>query len=169
MKKALYIISICFLVLILSISMYFNYYQRNELAEIENYLQNEDSTYPEIYDKINSVSYNNFESFLENAKNTKTIVYLGRPTCSDCTLFEPALIEFINTYNLSEKIIYLNVAEIRQDEKGWEAFKMKYNLKYTPTVAIFENSEVISKVEWTPEGGITINAVKEWFESNNIL
>lgn len=169
MKKKICILTTCFLLLLIGILVYFCYSQNIELAKLKKNMQIEAETYPEIYDVINSVSYNNLESFLEENNDSETIIYIGRSTCSDCTIFEPDFIEFINEYSLNKQIIYLSVTQIRNDDSKWEAFKIKYDLKYTPTVAIFKNGKVVTKVEWTPENGISINAVKEWFETNNLM
>lgn len=167
MNKKRYITITIILVFLLLASILMNYTEFVKIEELENDLQTESVTYPEIYDIINSVSYNNLESFLKN--NEYTVVYIGRLTCPDCSIFEPAFIKLISDFDLEEQIVYLNVAEIRKDDVEWENYKSKFNFNYTPTVAIYENSTMITKIEWTPEEGLSINDVKKWLETNHLI
>ena len=105
--------------------------------KIKNINKNNEKKYSEIYDVINSISYMNFENFLTREKNNKVVVYIGRPSCADCNLFESGFINFINEYHLNDKIVYLNVSSIQKDSYGWKKFKEKYHVKYTPTIAVF--------------------------------
>lgn len=128
-----------------------------------------EETYPDIYNTINAISHTNFDEFLTAAGNNEVVVYIGRPTCSDCNLFEPSLIDFINSNSLNNQISYLNTSEIREDDHAWSEFKSKYNIIYTPTIAIFQNNQLKEKIEWTPENGININAVSTWFKQNKLF
>lgn len=119
---------------------------KNEIAALETTLLTEKTTYPEIYDTLNSISYLNFNAFLADNKDQKLIVYVGRPTCSDCSVFEPVLIDFIKNSNLSNQVIYLNVAQTRKNEAEWEKFKTAHNIIYTPAIAIFEGGKFNTKI-----------------------
>ena len=169
MMKKIYNVITFTILLLLSIAIYFCYTQNIEISKLKENILAESTSYPEIYDTVISVNYNNFDLFLEQKKDSKVIVYVGRPTCPDCHMFEPLFIEFINQYKLNDQIIYLNVAEVRNNELEWDIFTSKYDLMYVPTIAIFENLEMIAKIEWTPEKGISIASVKDWFKSNNLI
>ena len=120
--------------------------------------------YPEIYNYLDSITVDSFESRIYNKESF--YIYLGRPTCGDCNNFEPKLIELIKKFEVKNELLYLNVAELRKHENKWEVFKKMYNLKYTPTIAKFVRGELESKVEWTPESGISINEVNQWIVRN---
>lgn len=119
-----------------------------------------EKSYPEIYDVLDSVTCENFDALVQEDRDI--YVYIGRPSCGDCQSFEPELIRLIQKYPECEQMIYLNTHSIRQNEKTWELFKQKYRVSYTPTIAKFRKGELIAKVEWTPEEGISIEDVESW-------
>ncbi|EOL44568.1 thioredoxin family protein [Enterococcus caccae] len=124
---------------------------RAELATQKEKLIAEQKKYPEIYDVLNSMTIENFEN--EVSEKKELIVYVGRPTCQDCTEFEPKLIEMLKKYELQDKVEYLNVAQIRKDERDWENFKAKYHVEYTPAIVNFKEGKLVTMVNWTPEKG----------------
>ncbi|MBC1548318.1 thioredoxin family protein, partial [Listeria sp. FSL L7-1435] len=135
MKKIIFtFIALLVLVSIVVVGNEFNK-NKNEVKELEGKVDILTSSYPDIYNYINSVSYNNFDSFLSDNKDKNVLVYVGRPTCGDCTVFEPKLIKEIKENKLQGKMVYLNVAKIRKNEQEWNEFKNKYNILYTPTLA----------------------------------
>lgn len=117
-----------------------------------------------IYDTLNSVSYTNLDSFI--SQEIDTYLYVGRPSCGDCVSFEPQFIEYLDEKNIYSTITYLNIEKTHSDDKEWEQFKKKYNIQYTPTIAKFNKGILISKVEWTPEKGISIPMISNWIENN---
>jgi len=149
--------------LIVICGLAFYSYTLNRQLDITNTeLENEKTAYPEIYDVINSITYDTFIDKIN--KKEDFIVYVGRPTCPDCTEFEPKLIEMIEKYGLSQKIYYLNVAEIRKDDAEWELFKEKYEIQYTPTIVKIENGKAESMVGWTPENGTDMDEIESYLK-----
>lgn len=120
-------------------------------------------TYPNIYNYINSVTVDNLSSFLED---NRKVIYFGRPSCSDCDLFEPELIEIIEDRNLENEITYVNIDKIHKDKDDWYSFRKLYNIKYTPTLAIYENKKQVSKIEWTPKSGLSIKKLERWITTS---
>lgn len=137
-----------------------------EIVVLKEKLTEAEKSYPPIYDVLDTVSYPNFEYFLDERGEEDTYVYIGRPTCSDCVLFEPQLIEMITNEGMGDIIKYLNVASIRENEDEWAYFKDKYQILYTPTLARFRNGNLVSKVEWTPDRDLSIDMVCSWISSN---
>lgn len=159
MKKIIFtFIALLVLVSIVVVGNEFNK-NKNEVKELEGKVDILTSSYPDIYNYINSVSYNNFASFLSDNKDKNALVYVGRPTCGDCTVFEPKLIQEIKENKLQGKMLYLNVAKIRKNEQEWDEFKSKYNILYTPTLAVFRNGKLIKQVGWTPSNGIDMDEI----------
>ncbi|WP_086348576.1 thioredoxin family protein [Candidatus Enterococcus clewellii] len=136
----------------------------NEVEAKEVELIESKGNYPEIYDTIDAITVPTFKQKL--VQEESFYLYVGRPTCGDCNDFEPDLIDLINEYDLEDKLLYLNVAKLRTDEPAWEKFKETYDLIYTPTLAKFEGGKLISKVEWTPENGISADMVETWINEN---
>ncbi|HBM3583994.1 TPA: thioredoxin family protein, partial [Listeria innocua] len=109
----------------------------------------------------------NLDLFLNTKKDKNILVYVGRPTCGDCTEFEPKLIQQIKENKLQEKMVYLNVAKTRENEEEWNNFKNKYNILYTPTLAIFRNGKVIKQLGWTPSNGVDMNEINLFLKNTS--
>lgn len=134
----------------------------NELLTVE---RKKNADYPDIYNYLNSVSYMNLDTFLEKGS---TILYVGRPSCDDCNKFEPEFIKYISEHKLTNKLTYLNVNEVQKKSADWENFKRKYDIKYTPTLALFKEGVLVTKTEWTPENDFSINQINKWLSENSI-
>ncbi|EOH99254.1 hypothetical protein UAY_02031 [Enterococcus moraviensis ATCC BAA-383] len=165
MKKWLYLSVIC--ITSMSVFILGNIYNTNNQKTMDKKIaklkKEKKTAYPEIYDYLDSITVDNFQSY---SNENELVVYIGRPTCSDCNLFEPRLIDLIVEEKLEAKVKYLNVAKLRKDEKEWDNFKQLYNVNYTPTIAKFVEGELVSKIEWTPEKGISIDKVETWINQN---
>lgn len=157
-KNIIIVLSGLTIVLLVMLAVNFLYNERN-------FSKTENSETSETYRKLNSVTYDNFPNFL--ADNRESIVYIGRPTCSDCNEFEPDFIDYLGKNDLTSTIVYLNVEDIRKNEDAWEKFKKDYDINYTPTLAYFKKNKLISKAEWRPEKNLTISKVDEWLSNIN--
>ncbi|HBM3644653.1 TPA: hypothetical protein LWH37_002855, partial [Listeria innocua] len=118
MKKLIFSV-ILLLALTLGVVAWIEYNNKNEVKKLEAKVDKLASSYPDIYNYINSISYDNLDLFLNTKKDKNILVYVGRPTCGDCTEFEPKLIQQIKENKLQEKMVYLNVAKTREDEEEW--------------------------------------------------
>lgn len=164
MKKILTISISLVLLLGITFSIKKVYSLEKENSAIETKLTEAKASYPNIYNYLNSITYNQFKTDVASGK--EFYVYVGRPTCGDCNSFEPKFIELIQQYQLNNKVVYVNVAELKEDETNWELFKSTYDVQYTPTIAKFVNGKLQEKVEWTPEMGIDIEDVESWVRTN---
>ncbi|MBO0421358.1 thioredoxin family protein [Enterococcus plantarum] len=165
MKKTKFIVMIASLFLVSNILLITKVVSANdELEKQKEELTLAKESYPKIYNYLNAVTVENFETKVVNKEDF--YVYFGRPTCGDCNDFEPHLIKLIKKHKLQNSLVYLNAAELRKDKKSWELFKETYQLLYTPTLAKFENGKLVSKEEWTPENGIAIENVENWIMEN---
>ncbi|CBY77374.1 TPA: thioredoxin family protein [Listeria monocytogenes] len=166
MKKLIFSV-IILLALALSLVAWIEYNNKNEVKKLEAKVDKLASSYPDIYNYINSISYDNLDLFLNTKKDKNILVYVGRPTCGDCTEFEPKLIQQIKENKLQEKMVYLNVAKTRENEEEWNNFKNKYNIFYTPTLAIFRNGKVIKQLGWTPSNGVDMNEINLFLKNTS--
>ncbi|EKZ3573169.1 thioredoxin family protein [Listeria monocytogenes] len=166
MKKLIFSV-IILLALALSLVAWIEYNNKNEVKKLEAKVDKLASFYPDIYNYINSISYDNLDLFLNTKKDKNILVYVGRPTCGDCTEFEPKLIQQIKENKLQEKMVYLNVAKTRENEEEWNNFKNKYNILYTPTLAIFRNGKVIKQLGWTPSNGVDMNEINLFLKNTS--
>lgn len=122
-------------------------------------------SYPDIYNYLNSLTVQKFKKMIDDKENF--LVYVGRPTCQDCSNFEPQIISIIKSQKMESQFYYLNVSKLKENESEWLNFKAKYEIIYTPTIAYISDGEVSSKVEWTPEKGMDIEKVKAWLEEQS--
>ncbi|WP_025718358.1 thioredoxin family protein [Paenibacillus sp. 1-18] len=130
-------------------------------------IQASKSNYPEIYDRLNAVTFDGFKSLIQ--QDQSVFVYVGRPSCGDCNRFEPKFNKMIEQYHLGSKITFFNVHKIHEDKSQWNKFKADYNVKYTPTIAEFKQGKLVDKIEWTPERDLSTDAVKEWLISKKLI
>lgn len=124
----------------------------------------EQSNYPDIYNTVDSITFDSFKEKIEREEDF--YVYVGRPTCGDCNDFEPEFIKLVEEKKVTQRIFYLNVAKVRENEEEWKKFKVDYNIVYTPTLAKYSKGVLTSKIEWTPENGISLQKVAEWIDIN---
>lgn len=139
-----------FVVVIMGLGV-FSYSLSSKLQIASENIEVEKSNYPEIYDVLNSMTVDTFKQKVADGETFN--IYVGRPTCSDCTTFEPEFLEMLKEMRLERDVYYLNVAQLRKDEAEWENFKAKYDINYTPTLAVFNDGELSDIVNWTPENG----------------
>lgn len=135
--------------------------ERNILKDKVKHLE---ETYSSVYLEINSLTYNTFKNKVNNKE--EFYVYFGRPNCSDCSEFDEDLIDILERYNAKDKLYYLNVREIRDNNVEWKNFKDNYDIKYTPSFAKFSNGKVENIIEWTKENGLSKESVISWVKEN---
>lgn len=79
------------------------------------------------------------------SSNEKQAIYIGRPTCSYCQLFEPILQEMKERYNFN--YYYINTDEITKDQLAaiLEKIGIDPNEFGTPYIAFMENGKMVDK------------------------
>lgn len=123
---------------------------------------------PDAYTYLDSITVDSFN----NKKKSKEsfVVYVGRPDCPDCSIFEPVFKEFILENGLQYKIQYMNIRDYRAADKDkWEAFKKENKFQQTPAILKIENGQVVSSIDWKDDEGLPINDVKSWLEEQKIM
>lgn len=122
--------------------------------------ENKVLTYPEIYDYFDSITLDTFQNKLNNKETF--IVYVGRPTCSDCEILDDRLISDSKKNEDIKKILYLNISSIHDDKKNWENFKKNYMIEGTPAFISFNQGILASTCSWTEDDGFDYNAFIDW-------
>lgn len=162
-KFIIFLISIC---LIISISINLVLYKNNVNLTQKN-IELEENI-PTINEYLNSITVKNFESQVLSGKDF--FVYIGRPDCGDCNLFEPMFKTVIDEYTLNDKIIYMNIKNLRENNMDqWQEFKNKYGFTQTPAIIHFNNGNNISIIEWNTEKGLSKNSLIDWLKNNNLI
>lgn len=89
--------------------------------------------------KKNEEVYNAFEEAFTKEENT--LVYIGRPTCSYCSLFEPNLIDMSERYDFD--YIYINTDDIGSTYLNKIIDKLGLSQIGTPYIAVVNKDGII--------------------------
>lgn len=166
MKKKTIFLSAILLVLLYSGITYYKYKQLilvNKKMEFK--LKNINQAF-KLTTQLDSITIDHFEQKMSSEK--QFLIYIGRPDCADCSLFEPLFIKYLNrNKEVKDKLIYLDVIELEKNKKKWNKFKKKYKIKYTPTIAFYSKGELKHKVQWTPQKKLSISDVKKLIKKIN--
>lgn len=164
-KKMIGIFSICLIVLFVSLA--FNIHFKSENKKISREVSNLKKNTSDLYEYLNSITVTKFKEKIDSSDDF--YAYIGRPDCGDCILFEPTFISTINKYKLNNKILYMNVKKLRENQNEWVKFKKKYGFTQTPVIIHFSQGKNISFVEWDTEKGLPQNKLVDWFQKNNLI
>ncbi|MCS4487505.1 thioredoxin family protein [Streptococcus sciuri] len=121
-----------------------------------------ETTSTTMYNKLDSMTVDNFITRYTAGENL--IVYIGRPSCGDCSKFEKILEELIDKYKLGDRLIYVNVEELHRNIDEWKKFKEKFNIKGTPTFAIYDDKKLLEKLDFEEQGGFTPSELETWIK-----
>lgn len=125
------------------------------VKEFTNYTSNE------VFDVITMAD---FETYKKN--NDEKIVYVGRPDCDDCLVFEPKFKELIKEYKLENQISYLDVQLFRQNAPNeWDNFKKENRFNQTPALLHIKNGEVFDLIQWDVEKGLPESEIESWIKA----
>lgn len=159
----IYGVSIIFITSIL-LNFYLYFFNKKYQSDIIDINKNISKT----YNYLNSITIENFEKKVLSGE--EFYIYIGRPDCNDCLLFEPIFEEIIQKYNLSEKIIYLNVKTlVETDLNKWNNFKNKYGFTQTPAIIHFKDKDNIDIIEWDNENGLEADRLLDWLKNMNLI
>ena len=122
--------------------------------------QSSSSSIPEeiTYDRVEGIVEIDYDSLVEKLDSpVDFILYIGRPDCGDCKLFQPYLESYIEEHEGSG-IYYLNIKTFRDAAQSEDATleqkefydNLKDNLSFvwTPTLARYQNGEVVDSFEF---------------------
>lgn len=158
-----------FLITLLVVSVLFSsgtmYMQVQELTkEKEMYKEKAvllEKKYTEIQDLITVITPETFEKRVKSGE--KMYVYIGRPDCGDCASLDHELAKYIKANKaVEQKLIFVNVRILRENQDQWESFRSVYNVIGTPHFALWENGQQVSKSEWTKEQGYSMSVLQKW-------
>lgn len=75
------------------------------------------------------------------SKNENIYVYIGRPTCPDCKVFEPKLENILNKMN--RNLLYYNTEVPASKKQEIRDYLSNYNVKTIPCILYIENGKTI--------------------------
>ncbi len=120
---------------------------------------------PKYMEEVKTVD--EFEEII-NSRET-VYVYVGRQTCGDSERFEAYFENMIVDNNLEGEFVFFNIIDIVEDEENYkEILNDKFDVKYTPTLAKYENGRLVLKSEWTPAYDYTKEMAKMFIEESGI-
>ena len=88
-------------------SLLLNIMQTGKNIELNSLNEKYESEISPTYNYLDSLTVRSFENKVKGGE--QVIVYIGRPDCNDCIIFEPILEHVIDNYDLSPKIKFVNV------------------------------------------------------------
>ncbi|MDR0570881.1 MAG: thioredoxin family protein [Clostridiales Family XIII bacterium] len=132
-------------------------YGRNVFAERVEELE---TTYSPVYLYLNSITVNRFEEMV--ASGEEFLVEISRPNCPYCREIEPHFVQMIQERGLGEKIYYLNVKRLREDESVWVPFKEKYGFWYTPAFMHYKDGKVVDYID----DDVDAEKLEAWLDRN---
>ena len=101
-----------------------------------------------------------------------TVLYLCTSDSTKCRNFEKHFKKYINSSELADYIVYVNLTGANQDEFV-ENFNNKYGAKKTitssyPALVVLDNGKISDIIQTKKDKKITIKDTKEFLEENNI-
>lgn len=124
---------------------------------------------PVIRGTLSEITSKELEHYL--MENPTTIIYMCTSSNDVCRSYEKDLIKLVKKYDLTEKIIYLNLSQENQAD-FIEMFNSKYDYKIDlttnyPAFVVFENGEITGMLQEKTKK-LTIGKTKQFIEINNL-
>ena len=114
----------------------------------------------EVKSHLIDIDYDKFTELIKG--NEKSVVMVGRPTCSHCVAFKPVITKVANDYEID--IYYLNTDEIL-DEDDFNDLWDFIEASGTPTTVIVGENKLISG----QEGEMTREKLVSWLGENGVI
>ncbi len=119
-----------------------------------------------------SIEVNTIEDMRKIIANEEIVyVYMGRPNCGDSDDFEIYFEKYLQDAPVD--FVFFNIIDIYKkhslENKYKDILTAEFGMKATPTIAIFENGELIALSEWTPEGGYSEEMFEEFMKEHDLL
>ena len=122
--------------------------------------------YTDMYFLLDSLTAESFKAKV--ARGDTFYAYIGRPSCSDCSAFEPIFKRYIKEHRLGGKLYFVNVHFLQQDKAAWAAFKQQYGLQGTPVLAKYSGGKQINKLDKEEKGGMSPQDIEAWLRLNKL-
>lgn len=123
-------------------------------------------TYTDMYFLLDSLTVDSFKAKV--ARGETFYAYIGRPSCGDCSAFEPIFKRYIRERQLGGKLYFVNVHFLQQDKAAWTAFKEQYGLKGTPVLAKYSKGKLVNKWDKEELGRMEMKDVEAWLKLNDL-
>lgn len=104
-------------------------------------------------------------------ENSTVYVYVGRPSCGDSDEFEEYFIDMMKEDDI-DNLVYFNINDIVKEHDFSADYKYvldeEFGVESTPTLAKFEDGELVLKSEWTMQGGYNKEMAEKFIEESGI-
>lgn len=105
-------------------------------------------------------------------ENPTTVIYMCTASNPTCRNYEKELKKLVESENLQEKIVYLNLSDIDEDQfidnfNNKYPYKVKLTTNY-PALVIFEDGEISNILQGKEDEKLTIIKTKQFIEINKI-
>lgn len=137
-----------------------NILKQLQLGSPDKTIRGEQNKITDIFTELN------LAALTRRIQQKKTfVIYVGRPTCSDCVTFERSLL----TSNLTKyrgKVLYVNVDGLRKEKNLWVQFKKDNNIEGTPSFVAYVKGKRVSSSSWTVRDGYNAKKALSWLAKN---
>ena len=108
------------------------------------------------------VSVNKFNQLKQDKNAKNKFVYIGNSNCSDCSLFDPELINSIRDHHINEKMLYVDVNKLHENKKEWKKFRQENNIYGTPSFIYLGNNQ--KTLSHRDTSAPRIDELKKWIK-----
>lgn len=127
------------------------------------------SEIPVIRDTLAEISYDEVDHYVVD--NPSVLIYLCTSNSDQCRSFEKKFKKYVNKNELNDKIVYLNLTGVNQDDFVNE-FNTKYNQKHKlttnyPAFILFKDGKVDKILQGKKDKPLNINKLDTFLELND--
>lgn len=125
---------------------------------------------PVIRDTLSEIKYEDLEHYILD--NPTTMIYMCTSSDMICRNYEKDFKKLIESKELQDKIIYLNLSNANKEEfvedfnKKYQ-YKIKLTSKY-PAIVVFEEGKISNLLQGDAEKKLTVVKTKQFIELNKI-
>lgn len=125
---------------------------------------------PVIRGTLSEITSKDLEHYI--MENQSAVIYMCTASNSDCRNYEKDFKKLIIKKNLQEKIIYLNISDVDQEEyiaQINEKYQSKTKLTTNyPAIILFEEGKITSILQGDKKEKLSITKTKQFIEFNKI-
>lgn len=126
-------------------------------------------TIPIIRETLLEIGPDEIENYLYEQE--QVVAYICTASETKCRDFEKQFKPFVEEKELQEKIVYLNISEVNQEEylkKFNEQFKYQDEVRDYPALVLFKKGKIEAVVQQTEEKELTIEQVEKFLKDYEI-
>lgn len=129
----------------------------------------EENKIPLIRGTLPEITTDDIDNYI--SEHDEIIMYIGVANDKDCRELEEQLIDYINQNNLKEKIIYLNISDINQNDfinDFNNKYSIKLKLKKYPAVVLINQGKIMD-IEQKDTNNLSIEQIDKILKEYQVI